>query len=142
MHYRVLAAAVTLALGATGVYAAAQPSVQRTTRQDRIQQRMHERLDTRFAKVDANHDGVLSKDELERALDARLAKVRQRVQKRVDTRFAKADKNQDGLISRDEWPGQAGRFDRLDTNHDGALSKDEIRAGLGRRVGRRVRRRG
>lgn len=142
MRYRVLAAAATLALGATGVYAAAQPTVPPTTRQDRIQQRMHERLDKRFATLDANHDGVLSKDELDRALDARLAKVRQRVQKRLDVRFAKADKNQDGVISRDEWPGQAARFDRLDTNHDGALSKDEIRAGLGRRIGRRVRRRG
>src|SRR5690242_3626905 len=116
MKNRIVTAVVVLAFGATGVYAAAQTST-RQTRQEQLDQRLHERLDKRFAQLDANHDGVLSKDELQQALDARVGKLRAAVQKRVDARFAQADKNQDGVISRDEWPGQAARFDRLDANH-------------------------
>lgn len=137
MKHRFVMAAVVAVVGATGAYAAAQTSTQRTIGQQKIEQR----LDKRFEKLDLNHDGVLSKDELHQGVEARMAKVQQRVQTRIDARFAKADKNQDGVISRDEWTGQPARFDRLDTNHDGALSKDEIRSAFARRMARRTARR-
>lgn len=153
--------ALVVAIGAMGAYVDAQAAGERTTREQQIQQRLEQRLDSRFAKLDtnqdgtvsrnewrrrpqvfdrldANHDGVLTKDELNSAVQHRLAKLQQHVQTRVDRRFAKADKNQDGTISRDEWSGQTARFDRLDANHDGVLSKDEIRPALARRLLRRV----
>jgi Ca2+-binding EF-hand superfamily protein len=136
MKHRFVSAAVVLAFGAPGVSAAAQAQSPQTIHQQKVEQR----LDKRFDRLDANHDGVLNKDELHRAAETRRARVRARLQQRIDARFAKADKNQDGAVSRDEWPGQAARFDRLDANHDGTLSKDEIGSALGRRMGRRRRR--
>lgn len=159
------AGAALFATAAMGALAAAQgsstPSTQQTTRRQAVEHRLLQRLDTRFARLDknhdgviskdewpgrpavferldGNHDGVLSKDELEQALRQRVALVQQRVQTRVDALFARVDRNQDGVISRDEWPGTAARFERLDTNRDGVLSKDEARPALSRLVLRRL----
>ncbi|MES2444915.1 MAG: ca2+ sensor protein [Pseudomonadota bacterium] len=70
-------------------------------------------------RADANHDGVVSRDEL-------LADV--------DLRFAAADANHDGKITADEreamrGPGRGGRMGgRADTDGDGAISLAEQRA--------------
>ena len=113
-----------------------------------------------FNKLDANDDGVLSRDEL----PARHRFGRRGMGRRG---FERADTYNDGALSRDEMParrrfGRRGKghrragwmdddgtgkgtfvpprmdeetFKRLDTNNDGVLSRDEFSAGP--RFGRR-----
>ena len=72
-------------------------------------------VDARFARLDANKDGKISKDERPGNGDGRGA----RMMSRIDT-------NDDGAISLDEQHAQASRrFDRLDTNADGKIDKAE-----------------
>jgi hypothetical protein len=89
-----------------------------------------------FDRLDANHDGAITKDEF--AAD-------------VAARFAKLDTNKDGKISAEERQAAPGggmgmrgmtgdvtladmqarsqtRFDRLDANHDGKIDKEEMSA--------------
>lgn len=77
----------------------------------------------RFDRLDANKDGVLTRDELSRG--RRQGPAGQRLFSRMDT-------NGDGQISLDEFQAAhpqapADLFARLDTNHDGQLSPDELR---------------
>lgn len=62
-------------------------------------------VQARFARIDANHDGFITRDEEQGAMQAMHAKMQQRMAKRAD-----------------------GFFDRLDTNHDGVISRAEFDA--------------
>jgi Ca2+-binding EF-hand superfamily protein len=103
-----------------------------------------ERAAERFARIDANGDGVLSRDE---------------VPDRYGHRFEKLDTNGDGVVSQSEMqsgkagrhqgkhrgktPEQAGkksgpadpearvqeRFQRMDANGDGVITPDELQQG-------------
>lgn len=74
--------------------------------------------DAVFARIDANHDGFLTPDELAQAHGGHGEK-----------RFLRADTNGDGLISRDEALARSDkRFARLDTNGDGVLTQEEMSA--------------
>lgn len=69
------------------------------------------RAQTRFARLDKNTDGVVTKDEF----PARFA-----------DRFASLDANKDGTISRSEMVESAlRRFDAMDLNKDGQVTPDE-----------------
>lgn len=75
-----------------------------------------------FAQLDANADGVLSKDE---------------VRGRLLTNFDKLDSEGNGTLSAEEFNaavnlGRQGRptFEQLDLNSDGLLAKDEVRGRL------------
>ncbi|MBC6980962.1 EF-hand domain-containing protein [Caulobacter sp. 17J80-11] len=92
----------------------------------------------RFARLDANHDGKVTKDELE-ALETRF----------MDERFARLDTDKNGQISKEEfaaaheqragrWAGRrgvgmggdrmGGMLGRLDTNGDGVVTQAEADA--------------
>lgn len=62
-----------------------------------------------FDSVDANHDGVISKDEASQieGLD-----------------FATCDKNQDGSLSREEYDACAGQAGQQEENNSGDSSDD------------------
>ena len=86
------------------------------------------KLDAGFAAVDANHDGVWTKAELETA-QART------VQQRLQAEFKQLDTNHDGQLSFQEFAAAAHvnvnaeqMLQKLDTNHDGKVSADEFRA--------------
>jgi Ca2+-binding EF-hand superfamily protein len=76
------------------------------------------RSDQRFARLDANGDGVISGDELPGR--GRLV--------------AGADADKDGKITKAEYSAQAAaRFAKLDANGDGKISSDEMKA-MGERM--------
>ena len=71
----------------------------------------HER---RFAEMDANGDGVLSKAEVEESTDKRM--------KESDYGFfERFDLNTDGKVTREEFTGPAADFERKDRNNDGVI---------------------
>lgn len=74
--------------------------------------------DAVFARIDANHDGFLTPDELAQAHQGHGQKG-----------FQRADTNGDGVISRDEALARSDkRFARLDTNGDGVITQEEMNA--------------
>ena len=81
------------------------------------------RLAQNFDKIDTNHDGYLTPDELKAA----HAAMRQAHWARIDT-------DGDGKISLAEAQANAPRlaehFDAIDTNHDGFITPDELEAAM------------
>jgi hypothetical protein len=74
--------------------------------------------DTSFQQIDRNKDGVLAGDEIRRG----------KHDKRTD-RDRRFDTNGDGVINRGEWRGDDASFRNRDRNGDGVLSGDELRRG-------------
>lgn len=96
----------------------------------------------RFAQMDANHDGAVTKDELQAYMAARMAARGDGAERHGGgmggiggmgaMMFDRFDTNHDGRITLDEAKADAAaRFDQMDTNHDGVLSPDERAAGRG-----------
>ena len=78
-----------------------------------------------FQRVDTNHDGKLSHEE--------LTAVRSKGRERANW-FAARDKNNDGSLSREECPSALNEhFDKIDADHNGRLSKEELTASRSRR---------
>lgn len=68
--------------------------------------------EARFAKLDANGDGVIDSGEAASAPGGRM--------------LARADANGDGNVTRDEMlAATATRFERMDLNHDGKVDSTE-----------------
>jgi Ca2+-binding EF-hand superfamily protein len=91
----------------------------------------------RFADLDADSDGRLTRDEWHgstavfNALDGNRDGVLTRVeavgqQTTAPDEFRSLDVNNDGAIARNEWHWNAAAFDRLDTNRDGRLVRGEF----------------
>ncbi len=89
---------------------------------------------------DANHDGVLSRQEWKGSQEDfnRLDLNRDNVlsQRELDSyvqmgidRFADMDRNRDGFISHGEWVGDSHLFHQLDHNNDGMLTRSEFYQG-------------
>jgi Ca2+-binding EF-hand superfamily protein len=87
-----------------------------------------ERRAAAFARLDTNHDGVLSLEEWTAGRQAAARKMRQRQVRLVRQRVRRMDTNRDGAVSRDEWRGQAQLFDRIDADKDGKLTPAEFAA--------------
>jgi len=74
--------------------------------------------DPMFARLDANHDGFLTPEELAQGHHGHGNKG-----------FGHADTNGDGAISRDEALARSDkRFARIDANGDGVITQDEMKA--------------
>lgn len=79
-----------------------------------------ERYETLVALADTDHDGAVTRTEIE-------ALVQRHVQKQVEARFERLDRNRDGRVTRAEVPTMASaRFARFDVNGDGTLTIDEL----------------
>jgi collagen type III alpha len=77
-----------------------------------------------FDRVDANQDGVLDEDELQRGMRGRRGGPG-----RMMDRLMEVDENGDGRISREEAPERMGSmFERLDANGDGFIDPKEVEA--------------
>ncbi|HEX7809590.1 MAG TPA: deiodinase family protein, partial [Thermoanaerobaculia bacterium] len=74
--------------------------------------------DASFARLDRNHDGVLSDADKRPAHTAGSG---------AEARFKQMDANNDGQVSRDEWRGTDRTFQAKDKNSDGVLTLDEVK---------------
>jgi Ca2+-binding EF-hand superfamily protein len=102
-----------------------------------------------FARVDANSDGAIDKDEVTKLraetfsrldkdgdgivtqaeADAAKKRARERATGSNKTLFEQADANGDGKVTREEYLGAPRPiFDRADANKDGKLTPEEFRA--------------
>jgi Ca2+-binding EF-hand superfamily protein len=89
----------------------------------------------RFEAMDANHDGVVTKEELSAQIAARMGSAPP--PERIDALFKTMDTDGDGKATAAEVAtAAAARFDAMDSNHDGSLSPEEFRAGTGQMMGR------
>jgi hypothetical protein len=96
------------------------------------------RADTQFNTIDANHDGSLSKAELEGAEQRSLQQLNAAREQRIQAQFKQLDTNHDGQLSQQEFAAGAPTLkinetpeqllQQLDSNHDGKVSADEFRA--------------
>lgn len=121
-------AAVALAVPALAQVAPTpEPQMQRA---EKIQTRadVQAKIAKHFARVDANRDGFVTKDEVDTAAQAFRGK---RAERRADRRghmFDRLDTNRDGAISRPEWDaGQAQREQhgaQRDHNGDGRPDRE------------------
>lgn len=89
----------------------------------------------RFAAMDANKDGIVTKDELTAQMAERMGETPP--PERVDMMFKMIDTDGDGKATATEAEAGAGvRFTTLDADHDGILTPEERRAGMGGMGGR------
>ncbi len=87
---------------------------------DQTRQQAQQRADSMFERLDANHDGALTRDE---ALTAgpQTGRGGARVERMMMRLFGDAQS-----VTQAEFEAQAlARFDRQDLNHDGVVTADE-----------------
>ena len=75
------------------------------------------RAQTRMAAADANHDGVLSVQEITAHMEAQRA-----------ARFARMDANSDGAVTADEVGPRWEHLQVADADHNGRVSREELQA--------------
>ena len=87
----------------------------------------------KFAAVDADKDGKLSKDEI-------VASAKKKADKKAEELFKKLDTNGDASLTKDELKGKKSQKIALnaDANGDGKLAKDELVAFTEKRSEERV----
>lgn len=148
--FKPLAAVVVLALAVTGPAAAFHAAGVHDQEKDKNKDkhRSHGRgedlTQMRFAGLDTNHDGRITRDEwrgndsfnqhdwngdgvLSGAEVTPGAEPPGRDDNDNFDRFDRLDANHDGRLSVAEWPGDPAVFDRLDVNRDRFLTRDELR---------------
>ena len=80
-----------------------------------------------FEAADANHDGVLTKEELTAVMTAQVGNAPP--PQMVDGIFAAMDGDHDGKVTAAEAEKLRGqRFDQMDANHDGTVTPEEMQA--------------
>jgi Ca2+-binding EF-hand superfamily protein len=104
-----------------------------------------QRVQKHFARLDANHDGFVTQDEVEASAEAIHARMSQGMAQHAAKMFDRIDANHDGIITQAEfnaamanrpqaanshrgppnWERLAARFD---SNHDGQISRAEFDA--------------
>jgi Ca2+-binding EF-hand superfamily protein len=121
------------ALAATPVLAQPAPAPKPIARADYIKS-----IDARFAAMDLNHDGKISRDELVAQQQKDLQNANAKIRHDLEVKFRQLDTNKDGKLSLDEFLAAAPTLrtaatpdqllQSLDTNHDGKVSPEEFRA--------------
>jgi len=89
---------------------------------DQTRQQAQQRADLMFQRLDANHDGVITRQEADQAA-AKLSGTRaiERTARMIDRLFSQGDS-----VTLAQFQAQAlARFDRQDLNHDGTVTADE-----------------
>jgi Ca2+-binding EF-hand superfamily protein len=87
---------------------------------DQTRSQAQQRADKIFARLDANHDGSLTREEAQNA-SAQMSHGGARVEKLMATLFGQGDS-----VTQAQFEAQAlARFDRQDLNHDGTVTADE-----------------
>jgi len=102
------------------------------TQADRTREQAQQMADSMFARFDANHDGLLTRDEAQQALSANAADGADsgRAQRMLDRMFGGAVS-----VTLAQFESQAlTRFDREDLNHDGVVTAAERRQGWANRA--------
>ena len=94
-------------------------------------------VQARFAKVDANHDGFVTREEA----DARIAEAREHRGDRMEQREGRMEQRRERMGER-RAEMRAGLFDRIDTDNNGSISRSEFEAHASARAERRAERRG
>lgn len=131
---------LAVALGSTaigGAAYAAQDQAQPAAPPSGMHLRMHRHGDM-LTRLDANHDGVITREEATTAADARFDRLdanhdgkidQTELQGRRSRMMHRLDADGDGAVTKSEVEASAMRqFDRFDTNHDGKLDQAEIAA--------------
>lgn len=92
---------------------------------DDEQQTLLPRVDSVFAQLDVNGDGVIDEDETEWLRDAIMDRATT-MPARLGNQMRRLDANGDGKVSRDEFRARTLLFDRADRDGDGKLSAGEL----------------
>ena len=92
-----------------------------------------DRMRERFQQMDANGDGKISRQELEK-LAGRFGEAPAAATD--DTLFRLLDKNADGKLSKEELQDAAKILEKLDRNKDGMLDREELSAPAKKKAGR------
>ena len=79
-----------------------------------------------FRQHDTNRDGVLSGTEVSQNQAESEAEARRR--EAINYRFTRADRDRDGRLERNEWSGNNVEFTRMDRNTDGIVTREEFAA--------------
>ena len=118
---------------ALGTAAAAQNAAKPIARSDYVKT-----VDAHFNNADTNHDGFVSKAELDAQLQRDLQTAKNNVDAKLRDGFKHLDTNHDGVLSMAEFLASAPAIKttetpeqmmaRLDANHDGKISADEFRS--------------
>lgn len=121
------------ALGSSGATAQNAPAPKPVARADLIKA-----LNSNFAAADTNHDGFLSRAEIDAAEAKALQQLQAARERQLRAEFNQLDTNHDGQLSFQEFVAIAGSvkanettdqiLGRLDKNHDGKVSPDEYLA--------------
>jgi Ca2+-binding EF-hand superfamily protein len=93
-------------------------------------------LDDSFGRVDVNHDGFLSREEIASAETKILQQKQEQIDTQVQQEFSKLDTDKSGQLSLAEFKafvkltaqGPDEALGRLDTNKDGKVSAAEYKA--------------
>lgn len=95
-------------------------------------------VDASFARIDTNHDGVISPAEMAAEQQRELQQAKAAVEQQMRAKFNQLDTNHDGQLSFQEFMAAAPPLrtnespeqvmKALDTNHDGKISAEEFRA--------------
>jgi len=89
---------------------------------DQTRQQAQQRADLMFQRLDANHDGVITRQEADQAA-AKLSGTRaiERTARLIERLFSSGP-----TVTQAQFQAQAlARFDRQDLNHDGTVTADE-----------------
>ena len=97
---------------------------------DMTRQQAQQRADMLFQRLDANHDGILTRQEAEQAASQMGGQAGgRRAGRLVERLFSQGDS-----VTQAQFEGQAlARFDRQDLNHDGVVTADERQQARGQR---------
>ena len=94
------------------------------------QAEINSQREQRFARLDANGDGALSADELERARNRRR-QIAERMRTLAKSRIMQADTDHDGQMSRVEFMNAPSPLlERADADGDGRITRAEFDTAL------------